>query len=134
MILGNFALLYGVQPKQVNNWFNQMYVDAFDWVVTPNVIGMSQHADGGKMATKPYVSSAQYIKKMSNYCKNCTFHPDEKFGEQACPFNYLYWAFIERHKSIWRENPRMNMIVAAWNKMNVIDREKLLAMAKQFEI
>jgi deoxyribodipyrimidine photolyase-related protein len=133
MILGNFALLYGVEPKQVNDWFNFMYVDAFDWVVTPNVIGMSQHADGGRMASKPYVSSAQYIKKMSNYCANCQFDPDQKTGEQACPFNALYWAFIDRHAERWAKNPRMNMIVASWNKMDPTDRQAIRDQAATFK-
>ena len=134
MVLGNFALLYGVNPKQVNDWFNQMYVDAFDWVVTPNVIGMSQHADGGRMASKPYVSSAQYIKKMSNYCANCHYDPDLKIGESACPFNAMYWAFINRHESRWAKNPRMSMIVASWNKMDPADRQALLEQAENFKL
>lgn len=134
MVLGNFALLYGVEPKQVNDWFNQMYVDAFDWVVTPNVIGMAQHADGGRMASKPYVSSGQYIKKMSNYCASCAYDPNVRVGERACPFNALYWAFIDRHAARWSRNPRMSMIVASWNKMPAADREALLAQAARFTL
>ncbi|MCX6368076.1 MAG: cryptochrome/photolyase family protein [Armatimonadetes bacterium] len=94
MILGNFALLAGVSPSALNEWFWCCYLDAYDWVVTPNVIGMSQFADGGWVATKPYISSGAYISRMSNYCKECVFDPKDATSESACPFTTLYWAFL----------------------------------------
>jgi deoxyribodipyrimidine photolyase-related protein len=129
MVLGNYSLLLGVEPQQVNRWFNQMYVDAFDWVVTPNVIGMSQHADGGRMASKPYVSAGAYIRKMSDYCAGCAYDVGVRVGERACPFNALYWAFIARHEERWKRNPRMSMIVAAWRKMPADEQSAILAQA-----
>lgn len=129
MVLCNFALLSGVEPQQVNDWFNQMYIDSFDWVVTPNVIGMGLYADGGQMSTKPYVSSAQYLKKMSNYCSGCAYRPDVRVGELACPFNSLYWHFIAAHEEEWSGHHRMRMMVAMWQKMAADDRRALLEQA-----
>jgi deoxyribodipyrimidine photolyase-related protein len=97
MIIGNFSLLAGLDPHELNRWFFEYYTDAFEWVVTPNVLGMSQYADGGKLATKPYISGANYISKMSDYCKNCVYDPKEKYTENACPYNYLYWSFIDEN-------------------------------------
>ena len=94
MVLGNFAILAGVNPSALNEWFWCCYLDAYDWVVTPNVIGMSQFADGGWVATKPYIASGAYISRMSNYCKDCAFDPKDATSESACPFTTLYWAFL----------------------------------------
>ncbi|MFC4736416.1 cryptochrome/photolyase family protein [Bacillus daqingensis] len=110
MVLGNFANLAGIEPKQVSDWFNEMYVDAHDWVVLPNVLGMALYADGGLMSTKPYVSSGNYIQKMSRYCGDCRYSVKEKYGEDACPFHALYWDFLERHEDRFRSNQRMGMI------------------------
>ena len=118
MILSNYANLIGVEPKEVNDWFNTMYVDAFDWVVTPNVMGMGLYADGGQMSTKPYISGASYIKKMSNYCEDCKYDPTIKTGEKACPFNSLYWHFIDTHKDNLKNNPRMSMMLNLHHKMD----------------
>jgi len=118
MILSNYANLIGVNPIELNDWFNSMYMDAFDWVVTPNVIGMGLYADGGLMSTKPYISGASYINKMSNYCESCKYDPTIKTGEKACPFNALYWHFIDNHQETLRKNPRMSMIVNLHDKMN----------------
>lgn len=107
MIVGNFCLLVWYNPHSVNKRFREQYADAFERVVTPNVLGMSQYADGWKLATKPYVASANYVKKMSNYCKGCQYDPKEKYGENACPLNYLYWNFIEKNKEVfvtWRQS------------------------------
>ncbi len=132
MVLGNFFLLAGIRPQDALRWFLEMYVDAFDWVMPPNVIGMSLHADGGFMATKPYAASSAYINKMSNYCDGCVFDPKAKTGEDACPFNYLYWDFIGRHEQQFAKNPRMNMIVGAWAKRSKADKAAVRASAAVF--
>ncbi len=129
MVLGNFALLAGVQPQAVNNWFLEGFVDAFDWVVTPNVIGMSQYADAGSFTSKPYISGAGYINRMSNHCQHCAYKPKETLGTQACPFNSLYWNFIDQHLSSLATNPRMSIIVANWKKRSQADQEAILGQA-----
>lgn len=116
MVTGNFAQLAGVNPQELNDWYHFGYIDALDWVVTPNVIGLSQYADGGMIATKPYVSSAAYIQKMSNYCKSCPYNPKTTTEEDSCPFNALYWGFIDEHQEIFKKNPRMSLMVELWNK------------------
>ncbi|WP_121439179.1 cryptochrome/photolyase family protein [Salisediminibacterium halotolerans] len=110
MVLGNFATLAGIEPKQVSDWFNEMYIDAYDWVVLPNVLGMALYADGGQMSTKPYVSSGNYINKMSDYCQSCVYNIKEKTGDNACPFHALYWDFLERHGDKFRAHPRMKVM------------------------
>ena len=110
MILANYANLIGVVPTELSNWFNAMYVDSHDWVVTPNVHGMGLYADGGIMSTKPYISSGNYIHKMSNYCDKCVYDPTIKEGERACPFHSLYWEFIDRHEPLLSSNPRMSLM------------------------
>ncbi len=107
MITGNFALLVGVDPKAVHEWYLAVYADAFEWVVLPNTLGMSQYADGGLLGSKPYAASGNYINKMSNYCENCRFDVKQKTGDQACPFNSLYWHFVDRNAEKLRTNPRM---------------------------
>jgi len=99
MVLGNFALLAGIDPHQLNDWFWALYLDAYEWAVTPNVVGMSQFADGGWIATKPYVSSGAYIDRMSDYCKGCRYDPKQFTGEKACPFTTFYWDFLLRHET-----------------------------------
>ncbi len=128
MIIGNYALLANLNPHELNKWFFEYYVDAFEWVVTPNVLGMSQFADGWKLATKPYVASANYINKMSDYCKNCKYNPKEKYTEDACPFNYLYWNFVHDNKSTF-EKWRQQFVVRNLEK---IDREKIQELKKAF--
>lgn len=130
MVLGNFANLAGVNPQEVSDWFNQMYVDAYDWVVLPNVLGMALYADGGKMSTKPYVSSGLYIDRMSDYCKNCHYRIKERVGELACPFHSLYWHFIDRHQDRWEKNPRMIQMVRNWSRMDDEIRAELLGQAE----
>ncbi len=107
MVTGNFGLLTGVRPQALNEWYWLAYIDAWHWVVTPNVIGMATFADGGLMASKPYAGSANYINKMSNYCKHCPYDPKQILGEKACPFNALYWDFLARNKGLLFRNPRM---------------------------
>ena len=114
MVLGNFFLIAGVSPQEALRWYLEMYVDAYDWVMAANVIGMSLYADGGFMATKPYAATSSYINKMSDYCAGCRFKPEVKTGPDACPYNYLYWHFIDQHADRFAENPRMRMIVRGW--------------------
>lgn len=126
MITGNFALIAGINPQELNDWYHFAYVDAWDWVVTPNVLGLSQYADGGMIATKPYVSSAGYIQKMSNYCKSCKYNPKTVTEEDSCPFNALYWGFIDAHKDSFKKNPRMSLMVEIWNKKNKNDKLSII--------
>ena len=125
MVLGNFALLTGLSPDEVNNWYLLVYADAYEWVELPNVSGMVLFADGGNLASKPYAASGAYINKMSNYCQSCRYSVKEKTGKQACPFNYLYWDFLQRHKEKFASNPRMAMIYRSGEKMA---EEKMAAM------
>ena len=131
MITGNYALLMGVDPAQVHEWYLSVYADAFEWVEAPNTIGMSQWADGGVVASKPYVSSANYIKKMSDYCTGCSYDPDVKVGEGACPFNLLYWDFLVRHRERFEGNRRMGVVYKAWDRMGEEKREAVLEEARE---
>ena len=118
MVLGNFALLAGLAPEEVNNWYLLVYADAYEWVEMPNVSGMVLFADGGVLASKPYAASGAYINKMSNYCKDCHYKVKDKTGESACPFNYLYWDFLIRNRETLKSNHRMGMIYNTLNKMD----------------
>ncbi|MEM9158523.1 MAG: cryptochrome/photolyase family protein [Verrucomicrobiota bacterium] len=109
MVTGLYALLLGVRPKAVHQWYLAVYVDAVEWVELPNTLGMSQFADGGIMASKPYAASGKYINRMSNYCKSCRFKPDKRTGPDACPFTTLYWDFLDRNRKRIEGNPRMTM-------------------------
>lgn len=129
MVLGNFALLAGIRPQAVNEWFWLAYVDAYAWVTTPNVLGMSLYADGGFLATKPYAASAAYINRMSDYCTGCAYNPKQRHGEGACPFNSLYWDFLNRHRSKLFLNWRMRTIYAAWDSMPAGERVATLNWA-----
>lgn len=129
MVTGNFALLAGVDPQQVHEWYLSVYADAFDWVEVPNTIGMSQFADGGIVASKPYVSSGAYIDRMSDYCKGCSYKVKDKTGENACPFNLLYWHFLIRHRDRFQSNPRMGQMYRTWDRMADDRRDTVLAEA-----
>ena len=118
MVLGNFALLAGVDPAAVNEWYWIVYMDAFEWVELPNVSGMVLFADGGYLASKPYAAGGAYINKMSDYCKDCVFSVKEKSGDRACPFNYLYWNFLMKHQTYFQSNPRMAMMYRQIQKMS----------------
>lgn len=115
MVTGLFALLYGVKPKQVHEWYLGMYVDAVAWVEVPNTIGMSQFADGGIVGSKPYIASGAYIQKMSNYCQNCRYDPKVAVGDKACPMTTLYWDFIARHEALLNGHPRLGMQWRNWS-------------------
>ena len=132
MITGNFALLAGIDPHQVHEWYLAVYADAFEWVEAPNTIGMSQFADGGIIASKPYVSSGAYIDRMSDYCKSCDYKVKVKTGETACPFNLLYWDFLNRHRDRFKGNPRMGQMYRVWDKMDEEKRETVLNDASRF--
>ena len=129
MITGNFALLAGLDPGAVHQWYLSVYADAFEWVEAPNTIGMSQFADGGLVASKPYVSSGNYISKMSDYCSGCHYDVKAKTGERACPFNLLYWHFIERNRERLQNNPRMSVIYRGWDKRDADQRDEILTDA-----
>jgi len=126
MITGNFGLLAGVDPHALHEWYLEVYADAYEWVEAPNVIGMSQFADGGVIASKPYVSSGAYINRMSDYCKNCSYSVSKKTGEGACPFNLLYWHFLDRHRERFKGNPRMAQMYRTWDRMDPDRRETVI--------
>lgn len=129
MITGNFALLAGVHPNEVDAWYLGIYIDAFEWVEITNTRGMSQYADGGIVGTKPYVSSATYIDKMSHYCGTCFYKKAVKTGEKACPFNSLYWNFYDKNEQKLSKNPRIGMMYNVWRKMKPEDKTALLEQA-----
>lgn len=129
MVTGNFALLAGIDPSQVSDWYLEVYADAFEWVEAPNVVGMSQFADGGVIASKPYVSSGAYINRMSDYCKGCAYKVSQKTGEGACPFNTLYWHFLDRHRDRFSGNARMGNMYRTWDRMDEDKRKTVLADA-----
>ncbi len=132
MVTGNFALLAGVHPDEMDAWYLGIYIDAFEWVQITNTRGMSQFADGGIVGTKPYVSSASYIDKMSNYCGSCYYKKAIKTGEKACPFNSLYWNFYDKNESKLAKNPRIGMMYNVWRKMKPEDKSALLEQADYY--
>jgi deoxyribodipyrimidine photolyase-related protein len=132
MVTGNFALLAGVDPDAVDAWYLGIYIDALDWVEITNTRGMSQYADGGIVGTKPYVSSATYIDKMSNYCDTCYYKKAIKTGDRACPFNSLYWHFYDRHEPLLGNNARIQMMYNVWRKMDPEQKVSLLTQAEYY--
>ena len=132
MITGNFALLAGLSPAEVNEWYLLVYADAYEWVELPNTHGMALHADGGLMASKPYAASGNYISKMSDYCESCSYDVKQRTGPKACPFNFLYWDFIDRHQERFSRNPRMAVICKSLDRMKPAEREKIRADAARF--
>ena len=132
MITGNFALLAGVHPDEVDAWYLGIYIDAIDWVELTNTRGMSQFADGGIVGTKPYVSSAAYIHKMSNYCGTCFYDKAKKTGDKACPFNSLYWNFYDQHEGKLSKNPRIGMMYNVWHRMEPTVKTALLEQAEYY--
>ncbi|KEO72155.1 cryptochrome/photolyase family protein [Anditalea andensis] len=132
MITGNFALLANINPDEVDEWYLGIYIDAIEWVEITNTRGMSQFADGGIVGTKPYVSSANYINKMSNYCKKCSYDKNLKIGKNACPFNSLYWNFFDLHREKFITNQRVNMMYRTWDKKPHEERTAILKQAEQY--
>ncbi|MGQ9888878.1 MAG: cryptochrome/photolyase family protein [Aggregatilineales bacterium] len=132
MVVCNFCLLAGIDPAQVNDWFLAAYADAYEWVMLPNVIGMGLNADGGLTATKPYIASASYINRMSDYCAGCRYDPQQRTGADACPFNALYWAFLIRNEAALRANPRAGQNVLGLRHLDSDARRSALAAADRF--
>jgi deoxyribodipyrimidine photolyase-related protein len=128
MVLGNFSLIAGINPQQLTNWMWENFIDAAEWVMVPNVIGMSQFADGGMLATKPYASGGAYIDRMSNHCKGCVYDRKKRVGEDACPFTNLYWDFFLRHQDRFVKNPRVARQVRAAQQL--VDRVELQETAQ----
>ena len=128
MATGLYTLMLGVNPKSVHEWFLSMYVDAVEWVELPNVLGMSQYADGGVMASKPYIATGKYINRMSNYCKQCIYDPTQSTGDNACPYTTLYWDFLDRHQDQLKRNPRMGLQV---KNLQRIEAEKMKSIREQ---
>jgi deoxyribodipyrimidine photolyase-related protein len=132
MVTGNFALLAGVHPDEVDEWYLGIYIDAIQWVEITNTRGMSQNADGGIIGSKPYTCSANYIHKMSNYCEGCYYDRTKRTGEKACPFNSFYWSFHHRHRKQLEKNPRIGMVYRLWDKIESNERERILAQASNY--
>ena len=127
MVTGLFALLWGVRPEEVHQWYLSVYVDAVEWVELPNTLGMSQYADGGLLASKPYVATGKYIARMSNYCAGCRYRPDRAHGDDACPYTTLYWDFLERHRERFARHPRLALQVRNLDRLAVSEREAIAA-------
>ena len=128
MVIGNFALLAGLDATALHRWYLGIYIDAFEWVEAPNTLGMSQWADGGQLATKPYVSSAAYLQRMGDHCKGCAYNPKARTGDDACPFNALYWDFFDRHRAHFQHNPRLGVV---YHQLSRMSGEALTALQEQ---
>ncbi|MFZ9103895.1 MAG: cryptochrome/photolyase family protein [Burkholderiaceae bacterium] len=131
MVTGLYALLFGVRPQAIHEWYLSVYVDAVEWVELPNTLGMSQFADGGQMASKPYAASGAYIDRMSNHCSGCRYKPKEKLGPSACPFTTLYWDFLIRHKDRLAKNPRMVMQIKNINRLDQATQGQISLQANE---
>ena len=132
MILSNFALIAGFSPQEVESWFHAAFIDAYDWVMQTNVIGMGLFADGGVLASKPYAASANYIHKMSDYCRSCAYDRNDRTGDRACPFNFFYWDFLDRHRDKLQSQGRMNFILKNLDKMPPQDLQQIRQNAVQW--
>jgi deoxyribodipyrimidine photolyase-related protein len=132
MVTGNFALLAGLDPRAVHEWYLAVYADAYEWVEAPNTIGMALFADGGVVASKPYAASGAYIDRMSDYCRGCAYDVKAKTGDNACPFNLLYWDFLLRHRDRFAGNPRMAQMYRTWERMEDGRRTAIRAGAARF--
>ena len=121
MVLGNHALQRGYRPDDLTEWFATAYVDGFRWVMPTNVVGMSQHADGGLLATKPYASGGAYINKMSDHCGDCAYDPKKRLGDDACPFTAGYWNFVHGNRDLLAKNHRTQRVVANMDRLKDLD-------------
>jgi deoxyribodipyrimidine photolyase-related protein len=131
MVTGLFALLWGVRPREVHEWYLSAYVDAVEWVELPNTLGMSQYADGGLLASKPYVATGKYIARMSNYCAGCRFRPERAHGDDACPYTTLYWDFLARHREHFARHPRLALQVRNLDRLSAGERKSIAARADE---
>ena len=129
MVTGNFALLAGLNVKEVQEWYLAVYSDAYEWVEMPNTLGMALFGDGGIVASKPYAASGQYINKMSNFCKQCDYDVKDMTGPKACPFNSLYWNFLHRHRESFSKNPRLSFMYATWDKFETSKKNAITSRA-----
>lgn len=127
MVLSNLALTTGVNPQEFLDWMREQFIDATDWVMVPNIIGMATHADGGKLMTKPYASGGAYLNKMTDHCKGCFYDPKKRTGDDACPFTTLYWDFLDRHKDDFKKNHRMFQQMSGLNRLSDLPEVRLRA-------
>ena len=132
MVLSNFALIAGISPQEIENWFHSAFIDAYDWVMQTNVIGMGQFADGGILASKPYAASANYINKMSDYCSSCDYNRQNRTGDRACPFNFFYWDFLNRHRDRLQNLGRMNLVLSHIKRMSDAELEAISELAAKW--
>lgn len=132
MVLSNFALISGVSPQEIEAWFHTAFIDAYDWVMQTNVIGMGQFADGGKLASKPYAASANYINKMSDYCSNCQYDRSSRSQANSCPFNFFYWNFIDRHQENLKSLGRMNLVLANLKRISTEELAEIESLAEDW--
>jgi deoxyribodipyrimidine photolyase-related protein len=121
MVLGNYGLQRGWNPQRLTDWFHRSFLDGYDWVMVPNVVGMSQHADGGLLATKPYTGGGNYINTMSDLCGGCVYNPKKRLGEEACPFTVGYWMFLQRHHDRFAQNHRMRQVIRNLERLPDLD-------------
>ena len=132
MVLNNFALIAGVDPQELENWFHSAFIDAYDWVMQTNVLGMGQFADGGLLASKPYAASANYINKMSDYCGSCKYNKGDRTGDKACPFNFFYWDFLNRHRDRLKALGRMNLVLSHIKRISEAEMAEITASANSW--
>ena len=130
MVTGNFALIAGIDPRAVSDWYLGMYADGVDWVTLPNTLGMALHADGGVVGTKPYAASGKYIQRMSNACEHCRYNVKERTGDDACPFNVFYWDFLIRHEDRFSDNHRMRMVLKNLDRMSKAEKTQITVSAR----
>ena len=131
MVTGNFALLAGIEVDDIDRWYLGVYIDAIQWVEITNTRGMSQYADGGIVATKPYAASASYMNRMSDYCRECSYDHRIRHGDRACPFNSLYWHFFHRHRDKFMSNPRLGMVYRNFDRFDAEERHRILRRAER---
>lgn len=132
MVTGTFGLMAGIDPAHLHEWYLAVYIDSFEWVEAPNTLGMSQFADGGLLGSKPYAASGAYINRMSDYCDGCHYNVKDRVGPKACPFNLLFWNFIQRHRDRLSSNPRMGQMVRTWDKMTPDHQQQVLTESAAF--